>query len=325
MPILTASAPPPVAPILPTSFLGWTNAYRLQNDRATAVLVPAIGRLVHFGARQGANVLRLDETMHGWIPPEGDPFFNIGGNWLWPVAQSRWPGLSDSGAAWPPPALLADLPWTCSAWTDAEGAQCGLLSREYGAPLHVKVSRLFRLEANSATLAIRQRIERTAPSAIPVTLWTISQMDGADQIALPVDAASRFPGGIQPLIGPLPAEHLSDCRGVVVYRVAANVETKLGSDSSRAWIAAAKGTNVLLETVANPPGGTFPDGGCVVELFSNQTYGYSEIETLGPEMELAPGHVVENAIRMEIASMPAVPAPCEFADFVRKLSGEPAP
>ena len=47
-PALTAEAPPPVSPILPAEFLGWTNSFRLQNDRAEAVLVPAIGRLVHF-------------------------------------------------------------------------------------------------------------------------------------------------------------------------------------------------------------------------------------------------------------------------------------
>ena len=36
--VARAETPPPVDPILPSDFLGWTNAYRLQNDRAEAVL-----------------------------------------------------------------------------------------------------------------------------------------------------------------------------------------------------------------------------------------------------------------------------------------------
>jgi hypothetical protein len=321
-PDLSANAPPPVSPILPTPFQGWTNAYRLANDHVQAVLVPSIGRLVHFGARDGDNVLRIDPELQGLTPPEGDPFFNVGGNWVWPVAQSRWSGLSDDGRKWPPPAPLADLPWTCSAWTDAEGAQCGLLSREYAAPLHAKVSRFFRLEPGSSTLAIRQRIERTAPSSVPVTLWTISQVAHADQIAVPVETDSRFPRGLKALIGRKPAKHLSRCGDVAVYSVAKGVETKLGSDSPRAWIAAAKGPAILFKSVANPPGDVYPDGGCVLELFSNEPYGYSEIETLSPEVDLPPGHVIENTLRMLISDMPLPAPPCSFADAVRQLAGE---
>ena len=40
-----AAAPPPVAPILPGEFLGWTNAFRLENEQVAAVLVPDIGGL----------------------------------------------------------------------------------------------------------------------------------------------------------------------------------------------------------------------------------------------------------------------------------------
>ena len=55
------SAPPPVAPIPASEYLGWTNAFRLQNDRAEAVFVPAIGRLVHFARRPGdASPFRLE-------------------------------------------------------------------------------------------------------------------------------------------------------------------------------------------------------------------------------------------------------------------------
>ena len=315
--------PPPVAPILPSEFLGWPESYRLQNDRAEAILVPAIGRLVHFAPLQAQSLLRRDPALQGRTPLAGERFFNIGGDWLWPVSQARWASFSADGKDWPPPAPLADLPWNCSAWTDADGAPCALLSREYGAPLHIQVSRLFRLEPGSAALTVRQRIERTAPSAIPVVLWNISQIAAAEQIALPVDAASRFRGGLKALMGRKPPRRqLVAAKDVAVYRVSPGAETKLGSDSPRGWIAAARETNVIFESVANTAAGEYPDGGCVVEVYSNQGLGYSEIETLSPELNLEPGTVLENTLRIELAAAQTPLAARAFARFVRALAGE---
>lgn len=322
-PCCTAKAPPPVAPILPAEFLGWTQAYRLQNDRAEAVLVPAIGRLIHFAPRLGQSLLRLDPALQGQTPPEGERFFNIGGDWLWPVAQARWPAFAEDGQDWPPPALLADRPWTCSAWTDADGVQCALLAREYGEPLHIQVSRLFRLAPGAAELVVQQRIERTAPSDIPVVLWNISQIAQAEQVVLPVEARSKFRGGLKALMGRKPSrKNLVPCGEAAVYRVSPGAETKLGSDSPRGWIAAVRGTNVIFESVANQAPGDYPDGGCVVELYSNHGLGYSEIETLSPEVALAPGTVLENTLRIALFTTAAPLAPCPLAATVRARAGE---
>lgn len=315
-----AAAPPPVAPILPSEFLGWTNAYRLENEQAQAVFVPEIGRLAFFALRQGTSPFRLDKGRQGRLPSPGERFFNIGGDWLWPVAQARWGLLSGNGQDWPPPAVLADRPWDCSAWTDADGSPCVLLTREYGAPLHIQVSRRFRLEPDAAALVVKQSIERTAPSDIPVALWNISQIDRAEQVALPIDADSKFRGGLAVLMGRKPGRRrLVPCGDAVVYRVQPGQETKLGSDSRRGWIAAARGTNAIVETVMNRTEGEYPDGGCVIELYSNHDLGYSEIETLSPEAELAPGQVLENTLRIELAVTEEPLEPCPFAEFVRAL------
>jgi hypothetical protein len=319
--VLAEEAPPPIAPILSTEYLGWTNAYRLQNDRAEAILIPAIGRLVHFAPLHGHSPFRLEPTLQGKTPPADERFFNIGGDWLWPVAQARWASFSADGQDWPPPAPLADLPWTCSAWTDAEGAQCAQFTRDYGAPLHIRVSRLFRLAPGSAALAVRQRIERTAPSDIPVVLWNVSQIAQAEQIVLPVERRSKFRGGLKALMGSKPSrKQLTPCKGAAVYRVGPGSETKLGSDSDRSWIAAAKGTNLIFEAVANSARGDYPDGGCTVEVYSNQGLGYSEIETLSPELDLEPGTVLENVLRIELAATATPLAACPLAEAIRDLA-----
>lgn len=321
LPVFAEPAPPPVAPILAGDFLGWTNAYRLQNDRAEAVLVPALGRLVHFAPLQGTSLFRLESALQGQMPTEGENFFNIGGDWFWPVSQARWAGFSADGKDWPPPALLADLPWACSAWTDAEGTSCAQFTREYGEPLNILVSRLFCLAQGSSALVVRQRIERTAASDIPVVLWNVSQIAQAEQIVLPVEEKSKFRGGLKALMGRKPSRKvLVRCGDAAVYRVSPGAETKLGSDSPRGWIAAAKGTNLVFESVVNPAAGDYPDGGSVVEVYSNQGLGYSEIETLSPELDLEPGTVLENVLRIELSSTAAPLDPCPLADAVRTLA-----
>lgn len=319
----TATAPPPVSPLPAAEFRGWTHAYRLQNEQAEAVLVPAIGRLVHFAPLGGESLLRLEASLEGRTPAEGESFFNVGGDWMWPVAQARWASFSGDGQDWPPPAALADGVWNGSAWTDADGAQCALLTREYGAPLHILASRLFRLAPGSGTLVVQQRIERTAASDGPVVLWNVSQIARAEQIAMPVEMDTKFRGGLKALMGQKPARpQLLSCKAAAVYFVRPGAETKLGSDSPRGWIAAARGTNVVFESVANTADGDYPDGGCVVEVYSNEGLGYSEIETLSPEWALAPGAVLENVLRIQLATSESPPMGCALAKTARGLAGE---
>ena len=323
LPVFAEPAPPPpVAPVPPTEFRGWTHAFRIQNAQAEAVFVPAVGRLVHFARLDGASPLRLEPALAGKTPAAGETFFNVGGDWFWPVSQARWPALAADGKDWPPPAVLGDeTPWTCSAWTDANGAPCVQFVRHYGAPLNVEATRLFRLEPTSAVLVVRQRLERTAPSEIPVVLWNVSQIAQAEQIALPTEKNSAFRGGLKALMGRLPPrKQLARCGDAAVYRVSPGAETKLGSDSPRGWIAAARGTEIIFEAVANTVAGTYPDGGCVVEVYSNQGLGYSEIETLSPELVLEPGTVLENVLRIQLASTEAPLAACPLADAVRALA-----
>ena len=65
LPVFAQPDPPPVAPIPATEFRGWTNAFLLRNDRAEAVFVPAVGRLVHFALLDGASPLRLEPALAG--------------------------------------------------------------------------------------------------------------------------------------------------------------------------------------------------------------------------------------------------------------------
>jgi hypothetical protein len=326
----------PVAPIAATNFLGWTNAFVLQNGVMKVVVTPCIGRIAQISFGGGDNLLRLDANLHGRVPPTNnmERWMNYGGDWLWPVAQSRWtsmthadPGFAGSSAeaSWPPPVVLADRPWTGTAWRDADGAQSCTLTREYGAPLNIKVSRLIKLDKGAARLTIRQCIERTAASDIPVVLWNVSQIGGASRVILPQDSVLSFEKGLRSLLFAAPGEdRLTGCESAAVYDATAG-EHKLCSESKRAWIAALKGNTLIVERTADGDEGKHPDGGCAVEMYSNAGLGYAEIENLGVEKILRPGESLQNSLTIECLAAETNTTACGLADEVRRALGEAAP
>lgn len=316
----------PVSPVSPETFQGWTNAFRLQNALIEVVIAPEVGRLVYLGFKGKDNLLRLDPGLAGKTPDPSQAWNNFGGDWLWPVSQSMWTVFD--GKDWPPPAFLAEEPWTGTAWKNSDGSLLCLISRTYGEPLHIKVSRSIRMDNEKAAVTIRQRLERTAPSEIPVCLWNLSQIAQPDEIVFPVDTNSLFETQYRVLnFSPPDTNALFLCDETAVLQIAAGSEYKLGSDSRRAWVAARKGDALIFEKAV--PGdaaeGAYPDKGCTIELYSNPGLGYAEIETLSVEKTPDQDESIENELTIECFPIATNLAPCELAAKVRELIGETQP
>ncbi|HEY8239813.1 MAG TPA: hypothetical protein VIH35_00115 [Kiritimatiellia bacterium] len=313
-----------MSPILARESYGLTNTFRLRSAWATVVVAPDAGRIVAMAFDTTDNVLRLDEQLLARAPAgESDSdWHNHGGDWLWPVAQGRWNLLQQGD--WPPPALLRNPAWLARAWENVDGGKCCLLSREFGEPLNIRVSRLVRVDPGQARIDIRQRIERIAPSDIPVCLWQISQVAGANRVVLPVETNSAFTGGYRVVAFSEPgAEMTTRADGAVAFDLAQGTEHKVGSDSPRAWIAAQKGDALILAYArGGDAGGEFPDGGCRTTFYANSGLGYTEIETMSVEKKLAPGERLENTVRIELYKVaPDLPAE-QLIQKIRQWRGE---
>jgi hypothetical protein len=313
----------PVAPIPSLSFEGWTNVFELQNSAMTIVIIPSIGRIAKISYKGGDNLLRLDAGLKDRVPDGGkdELWMNYGGDWIWPVAQSRWTTMAKSD--WPPPRPLAEKPWTSTAWKDTDGTLCCQMAREYGEPINIKISRLIKLDREAARFTIRQRIERTAPSGLPVVLWNISQIAGASRVVIPQGPDSMFEKGVKALLFAMPDDkRLTSCGHALVYD-ATEGEHKLCSDSKRSWIAAQKGDVVIVErATSEDTQGVHPDGGCAVEMYSNAGLGYSEIETLSVEKKLLPGESLQNLITVDLLEAGSNLPACELADLICAALGE---
>ena len=88
---------------------GWANSIEIANSEVRVVVVPAIGRIMHYGFVGGENILWSDPELHGQVLPDGQPnvdeegqyvWTNFGGDKVWPNQQSEF--VKINGHSWPP-------------------------------------------------------------------------------------------------------------------------------------------------------------------------------------------------------------------------------
>lgn len=202
--LVAATSPAKSGPLTPVPFRGWSEAYVLHHDLIHAVVVPAISRLVFLAASADApNLLRLDDAMAdaGALPPDPDTgpgFFDIGGDWVWPVARSNWPSFSPNGSDWPPPPALADSPSEVEAWRDRSGNPHVVLTRHYPAPVCATLEREFFVTAHGRlhcrqTLRYTGPVEETGCTILPLALCHVSQVVFPKTIYFPLPSADYTP------------------------------------------------------------------------------------------------------------------------------------
>ncbi len=273
-------------PLSPTTFLGYPEAYVLHNDHIHAVIVPAISRLAFLASSPDSpNLLRLDPALAdaGALPPDpstAPDFFNIGGDWVWPVAQSNWPAFSPNASDWPPPPALADAPSTAEAWTDVLDTTHVLLTRHYPAPVHATLTRDFYLIEDTRVLYCKQTLTRDpdAPAdALPLSLWHISQVAKPNCIRFLVPSSDFTPyvmsGSLDPdAYSVVDHPFLDNHPAIASYTPPLSSEVKFSTPS--------------LSFNADTPNGSFgvqASDPAHTELYSNTGLGYAELETVSPE------------------------------------------
>ena len=314
----------PVAPISPAEYQGWADAYRLRNDAAELVMIPEIGKIVHLSHVGGANLLHFNKEMPGKVadPDRPDHWHDFGGNWIWPVARPDWHLFHEDDLK---RSLLQDSgPWAGRAWRSADGSLYGLMTQKYGDPLNVEVTRTIRLDSTQASISIRQRIERTGPSDIEVSLLNISRMRDSDFVVMPCDGDSRTPDESDRLTPVSNLENMVHCDNTIVYDGSVYGEFRIYSDSHRHWIASVSNGVVMLSRVEDreTTNGVYPFNGSRVAMYADGMFEGVGIGVFGEMRSLDPGESIENTLQMDIFSIPSGLGPCAVADKIREFIGE---
>ena len=291
-------------------YRGWQDAIELRNDVARVVVVPAVGRILHYGKVGGANLLFVDpqhlskvNDSRGAMMVDGKPdWIAYGGDRVWPTEEDRFAEVN--GARRPPDWFFDGMPWNARIDGDEVVMECEV-SEFCGA----KVVRRISLAEDSARVTIRQTLtkvrlgKRENIEPIPLTIWNISTLRLPEQIFFPLNPDSCFDG--QVLVPEWPdllnrgAENVHREQGIGVF-LPNNVDQKVAADAPN-WIAAIVGDEVIVERFEFDPQREYPDGGTSVSAYLNPNLG--EVECLSPMMQLKPGESLDHSVVWDLGSV----------------------
>lgn len=132
----------PVAPIIPVKIAGDRDAYLLKNERVQVWVVPDLGGVADIRFLNSTNL--LSSVLRSDPVPAAQR----------EILQKATPKVEG-----------IELPvWGKRAWKNADGSQVAMITRTYGAPLHLRVMHTVRLEPNANTVEMEWRYTALSPS-----------------------------------------------------------------------------------------------------------------------------------------------------------------
>jgi len=289
---------------------GWKGALELNNGIVRLVVVPEVGRIMHYGFVNSTNVLWIDpmhagqvNTNNGPAIVEGKPaWIAYGGDRIWPTEEDRFEQVN--GARRPPDYFFDGLPWESRIEKDAI-VIVSPVSRFCGA----QVTRRISLARDSARVIIQQTLAKMQPGRrreiepIPLTLWNISTIRLPEQILFPLNAHSRFKNQIFVPVWPdTPnhgAENIRREKGLGVF-LPNRVDQKVGADAP-GWIAGIVDDSVFVEFFEFDSKANYPDGGTSVAAYFNPDIG--ELECLSPLVRMKLGETLRHTIWWDLGKV----------------------
>ncbi|HPG39843.1 MAG TPA: hypothetical protein PLP19_11755 [bacterium] len=283
---------------------GWNDAYQITNATTQVIVVPAIGRIMFYGFKDGVNILWNDPQTFGRTLPQDltsvRSWTNFGGDKVWPTGQNDFPKIN--GMAWPPDPYFDGAPHTIKVLAD--GVEITSPVSEFCGAQSV---REIRLAEEGSRLTIRQIIKKIKQAKIlsvePIryTIWNVTQVNSPDQTLFNLNANSKFPNGYI-MMSQNGASNFSVEGQTGIFIPSASSDQKAGADSDK-WLAAIIDDVVIGEFFTYTPGETFPDGGCSAEVYTCPSY--TELELLSATKLLRIGESIEFTIAWELDKLPA--------------------
>jgi hypothetical protein len=297
-------------PARAVEYQGWKGALELNNGIVRVVVAPEVGRIVHYGFVNGANVLWLDPNHAGQMNTNNGPalldgrpaWIAYGGDRIWPTEEDRFEEVN--GARRPPDYFFDGMPWEARIEKNTI-VMTSPVSRFCGA----QVTRRISLAPDSAQVTIQQTLAKVQPGRrkeiepIPLTLWNISTVRLPEQIFFPLNPRSRFTNQVYVPVWPdVPnrgAENFHRENGLGAF-LPNRVDQKVGADAP-GWIAAIQDNAVFVEFSKFDSKADYPDGGTSVAAYLNPNIG--EMECLSPLARLKPGETLNHTVWWDLGTV----------------------
>jgi len=290
-------------------YKGWANSIEMANPDVRLVVVPAIGRIMHYGFGGGENILWSDPELYGQVLPDGQPqvdaegqyvWTNFGGDKVWPNQQSEFAKIN--GHAWPPDHAFDGAVHEVGLLPDGV-----VISSPVSAYNGARSVREIRLAEQGTRVEIDQRIEKLAAAKVEplrYTIWNVTQIKPPEQTLYPLNPHSHFERRYHPFgFAAGAATRNFTIEGDIGIFVPDPAEAqKTGADSDR-WLAGIVGDVVMAEFFRRDATQHYPDGGLSAEVYTCPDY--TELELLSPWVYLQVGETLTHEIAWELYRLPA--------------------
>ena len=271
-----------VVTVSPIKHIDGRDAFRISDGKSEAVVVPSLGRVMHYAQVGGANWLwnaPLDKAdLNGWK--------NYGGEKAWVAPQSTWPLFI--GHEFPP-----DEAWESGHQAQVLNNPPRLQTTSPTSKCGIRILREFTFNAKGEFVTTTT-LEKMDDTPLIAGAWTITQVVPPDAVFLPASAASAYKNNFYNWSRQPVGNIVNVLPGLIRIVPTTAGSYKIGVDAPVAAIAAVR-NGVAFVQRAERTNGKYPDGaeasGFPVELFDlGQTdLHYLELELLSSISPLAKG------------------------------------
>ena len=272
------------------SYRGWNNACRLSNGVVELVVTADVGpRILFYGFRNGENMLHEVEDDAG---KTGGPEFRLyGGHRLWVSPEVERTYYPDNN----------------SVTVSQHGNATRFTAQRESVPPGTNLQKQLEVELalTGSEVRITHRIQNGDTRPTTLAPWSPTMMGAGGRAILPLsprvamDKDHYLPVGA---FGIWSFTDFADPRWVlgtayIQLRQMANPQGRFreqmgGIYNSSGWGAYFRQGYLFVKRAAVIDGARYPDFGCNFEVFTNPEF--IELETLGPQVELRAGEVVEH-------------------------------
>jgi hypothetical protein len=274
------------------------DALRLTDGRAEAVVVPSLGRVMHYSLIGGQNFL-WNNSRKSFKDKE---WKNWGGDKTWPAPQSQWSMMT--GQNWPPDAAWDSSPHAEEVLTGGHLRLTSPVSSGLGA----RVVREFYFDTNG-DFVIAQTVEKLRGAPLDLSIWSVTQITPPDAVFLPLNPNSAYKNNYYWITAPKDDPVVHSSPALLQVRPTLSGAYKIGVDAPVAAIAAVKDRTAFVQRANRPDKASYPDGalgsGFPLELYNTgrTSEDYMEMEMLSPLLSFKTGSKWQHTVRWSLREL----------------------
>lgn len=275
-------------------YKGWEKAIEISNSEIKIIVVPEVGRLLHFSFLNADNIFYENKTLEGLTFKNGAYFKenniiqtpNIGGNRVLPCSEDYFHLITGSRHV-PDPFINAS---EYKATILKNGV---VLKSPISDLLGIQIIRKITINEFDTTVKINQELIKIKSALtpvlekIPLTIWSLSKIKTPNVSYTKLAENSVFKNGFTisewPDAQNYAEKNASVNNNLLTLKSSDEYPQKIGTDS-RNWVASYLNDTLFIEKFNFEEEKIYPDKGTSVTIFGNEIF--SELECLSPEKEL---------------------------------------